>query len=558
MLAVRLTAAPLAALVAALTTILGADLAAQTCTPPAHPRIAEVLYDAVGDDTGHEFVELFNPTALTLSLAGARLEAGDGSGPGRWTTRWTGAASDSVLPGNRFVIGGALVDPAPHALATLDLQNGPDGLRLVWPDGAIEVVGYGALEFPEYACGDPTVDVASGQALARIPDDADFGSNALDFRAAPPTPGRANQSRRDVAWVAGATRAAPLLAAPGAPVRLAGVLENRGTEPIPAGSLSWVVREAGVAPELAAGMVAVAMAPSDTMGMSVEILNLAPGKRRLLWVASLSGDEAPGNDRDSLWVRIGAGPLRLTEIQFHPAAGEGEWVEVVNAEDAPLDLDAYGFADRAGHPGHPSPGGMLAPDSLAVLAQDRAALLARFPELDTLRVVRVSPWPSLNNSDDATGVADVASVLEADGTPCDQLAYSAAGVPAGVPLERDGDGLWSPSPVAGGTPLAPPRPRAAVAGRFEVEPRRVRASGGEARLRWDLPWPRARVACVLYDLAGRPRGQVLAETAVAGRGELRWAPRDLPVGLYLVVLRARAESGEGSLAVTRPIRVEAR
>src|SRR5215470_15788844 len=146
---------------------------AQSCSPALHPRIAEVFYDAAGDDTGKEFVELFNPSGLTLPLAGARLEVGDGSGPSRWTTRWTGATGDSVAAGGRFVIGGALIGVTPDALATLDLQNGPDAVRVLWPDGTSETVGYGALEFPEYYCGAPAIDVASGDALARIPDDAD-------------------------------------------------------------------------------------------------------------------------------------------------------------------------------------------------------------------------------------------------------------------------------------------------------------------------------------------------------------------------------------------------
>src|SRR4029077_16322020 len=101
-----------------------------------HARIAEGLYDAAGDDTGREFVELYNLGPTALSLAGARLEAGDGSRPGRWSLRWTAGEGDSIGAGGRFVIGGSLVDPPPDALVPLELQNGPDAVRLVWPDGA--------------------------------------------------------------------------------------------------------------------------------------------------------------------------------------------------------------------------------------------------------------------------------------------------------------------------------------------------------------------------------------------------------------------------------------
>src|SRR5882672_12080740 len=124
--------------------------AALSCAPAMHPIVSEVYYDAPGVDTGYEFVEIWNPGDAPVSLAGLRIEAGDGAGPGRWTLKWTGLAVDSVAPHGRFVLGGSLVVPVADRVITLDLQNGPDALRLVWPDGATEVVGWGELDFPEY------------------------------------------------------------------------------------------------------------------------------------------------------------------------------------------------------------------------------------------------------------------------------------------------------------------------------------------------------------------------------------------------------------------------
>src|SRR3989442_7180536 len=126
-----------------------------------------------------------------------QIEAGDGAGTGSWTLRWTGGSGDSLMPHARFVLGGALVVPAADRVVTLDLQNGPDAVRLVWPDGAAEVVGWGAHDFPEYYCGEPALDVAGGQSLARIPDAATTGSNAGGFRAAGPSPGAANARAPD-------------------------------------------------------------------------------------------------------------------------------------------------------------------------------------------------------------------------------------------------------------------------------------------------------------------------------------------------------------------------
>src|SRR5215831_16071775 len=114
--------------------------APDACSRLDRPIVAEVFYDATGDDTGHEFVELLNPVATPCSLAGLRLEAGDGAAPGRWTLRRTATLADSIAAGGRFVIGGALVTPPPDAVIALDLQNGPDAVRIVWPDGVTEVV----------------------------------------------------------------------------------------------------------------------------------------------------------------------------------------------------------------------------------------------------------------------------------------------------------------------------------------------------------------------------------------------------------------------------------
>src|SRR5207249_1168951 len=150
--------------------------------------------------------------------------------PGRWTLRWTAPAGAMIEAGGRYVVGASRVMPPPAAIVELALQNGPDAVRLVWPDGAVEVVGYGALTPAEYFCGAPAPDVASGLSLARVPDDADLGSNALDFRAATPSPGRANQPRRHVAWAPRSLAIDPENARPGGRVRLTGVAVNAGAD----------------------------------------------------------------------------------------------------------------------------------------------------------------------------------------------------------------------------------------------------------------------------------------------------------------------------------------
>lgn len=514
---------------------LAAALALAACAPAGRAIVAEVYYDAPGDDTGREFVELYNPFATACPLAGVTLEAGDGSAAGRWTLKWTGGAADSVPPGARFVVGGALVSPPANALATLELQNGPDALRVTWPDGAREIVGWGAHEFVEYACGAPAADAPSGFSLARVPDDADFGGNTLDFRPAEPSPGRANQRQRDVALVTGSLASAPEQPGPGEALLVSLRVANAGREPLAEGQLSLVLAGDALAETLALALPA--LGAGETLAVARAAPAGEPGRRRLLARAVLALDEAAGNDADTLALRVGAGPLEVTEIQFHPAAGEGEWVEVRNRSGASLVLAGFTLGDRSS-PGAPLATPLvLAPESLAVLAQDRAALVGAFPGLDTTRVAAVAPWASLNNSDGDDGTADAVVVREADGLPADRVPYAAAGVPAGTPLEKRG-GIWSPASATRGTPLASPREREAGAAAFAVAPRRLRAGERDVQLAWTLPWPRGRVTVELYDLSGRRAARLLDDVASGAADERRVALGALAPGLYVAVLRA--------------------
>ena len=128
------------------------------------------------------------------------------------------------------------------------------------------------------------------------------------------------------------------------------------------------------ASEIFSHAIPAAIAAGESAAFAVETGPLAPGKRTLRVQIALAGGAPAGNDRDSLRIRVGAGPLAVTEIQFHPGAGEGEWVEVKNRDALPLDIAGFRLSDRGASHGVPAGGsGALAPDSLALLAQDRAA-----------------------------------------------------------------------------------------------------------------------------------------------------------------------------------------
>lgn len=534
-------------------------LALATCSPAGRAMISEVFYDAPGDDEGVEFVELFNPGAAPCDLTGVKLEAGDGAGAGRWTTRWTAPAGTVVAPGARYLIGGARVTPTPDAVVELSLQNGPDAVRIVWPDGAAEVVGYGALGWPEYFCGAPAIDVASGQSLARIPDDSDLGGNAVDFRAAGPSPGRANLPRRRADWVAGRLAIIPEQPPPATAARLHGSVRNAGAEPWSPGELEVVVTEVrdgapGLVTRIPLGAGAM---PGDTLDLDVSIQGLGAGAVTLRLGLELTGEEGPPS-LDSLRVRVGAGPVEITEVQFHPAHGEGEWVEIANRTHGALDLRGHTLLDRSDTRGVPDTAARCPAESLCVLAQNRPALLAAYPELDPSRVWSVRPWPALNNSNDETGTADAVRWRDADDLPSDRVDYSATWAPSGVPIERAADGAWRASLDPGGSPGRPGREPSPIAGVFALARPVVRSSDGAARMIWFLPWPTSDIRVDAYDLSGRHAGVLLPSTRVASRGERNLPIAPLQPGLYVLLLRAQAPSGDSTLAARRVLRVAGR
>lgn len=175
---------------------------------PAHAQgapavvINEVLYDAVGSDTGHEWIELYNAVGETVSLRGWHIErAGT-----QFVSVFTFPDGVTIAPGGFLLVGESAVEGA-DVSTPLAFQNGgsaTDGMRLVNDaGGVVDVLLYDAPNtngLPDES-GNPGMsfapDVAEGHSLARVPDGADTNASGADFvESADPTPGAANGSSR--------------------------------------------------------------------------------------------------------------------------------------------------------------------------------------------------------------------------------------------------------------------------------------------------------------------------------------------------------------------------
>jgi hypothetical protein len=154
--------------------------------------INEVFYNPLGADAGKEFVELYNPGESSLSLDGYVLESGNGANPNDWTVEWASGQGDRILAKGYFLIAESNYSTADF-LADLDLQNGPDAVRLRKNSTIIDLVGYGSHQYPEYFEKTPAKLAREGFSLARS-DGIDSGNNSFDFSESLPSP---QSSRED-------------------------------------------------------------------------------------------------------------------------------------------------------------------------------------------------------------------------------------------------------------------------------------------------------------------------------------------------------------------------
>lgn len=497
----------------------------------------EVLYDPEGADGDGEFVELIAAGPESLALAGLRLEFCNGANPGAWELLWSGELR--LAPGALFLLGEPAVAGADVTLA-LDLQNGPEAIRLCRGEETLDLLGYGEGLDPSLYEAWPAAD-PSGLSLARQPDGVDTDQNALDWFSATPSPGALNLPPFRAAFESVAPPWLPI--APGAPCSLAVTGVNTGAATWPAPLVLAVDGLArGALPVAAAGERASARIalPALPMGEHALVLELR--------------DPAGGlADSLGLPLRVGLGPLVIDELLFAPLTGASEWVEC--RARAPISgLEEYRLADLGGSEARfrPPP---LATDERLLLCADREALLAAEPGLDPGRVLELSPWPSLANTGSAAespGWTDGLRLDYPDGRRADALLYRGDWIPArGVSLERvaefgAGDcAPWVACPL-GTSPLAgsgAPAPSAAAGLRLAPNP----FDPERERVWVDLRAPGEALELRIFDAAGRPV-QTLAGSLDAGLARLVWDGRDaqgqaLADGAYPLLARWRDGAG---------------
>jgi len=517
-------------------------------SPCAQVVINEVFYDPVGSDTGGEFVELLNCGRVGVALGGWTVETGNGANPDDWTVEWIGDDFDHLGPGEFFLIGESDVLPAPDFVTPLDLQNGPDGVRVTDGEMEIDVVGWGEPLFSEYYEGTPAGDVPSGSSLARSPDCYDHDDNFSDMEAAPiPTPGARNAPEIDLAIEI--VHAGPVVLDESSPVALRLTVENTGSLTVDAGTTRVdVFIDGGDEPSLFAS-VTDSLAPRDTLGIDAAVW-AACGYHEVVAVVATPGDSDAGNDRAETSFTVGApgGLLKLNEVMFSPEDGSAEWLELVNATAGSVDPSGWLLGDEHewssilwGDLGPVPPGGYV------VAAKDSSASC-----FDGCAVAETERWEALSADDTVV-------LLDRHGTPIETVAYDDSwGGERGVSLERvrhdvspDEPSNWGSSvDPSGSTPCRRNSiflPVSTDGGNLTASPNPFTPDGDGSDDRtvisYELPVARATVRLSVFDVRGRERITLLDHAPSASRSDLIWEGTDskgvvLPSGMYIVRLEA--------------------
>ena len=507
--------------------------------PPARAALVinEILYDPEGPDRGFEWLEIYNTGPWPATLEGVALEAGDGSGPDRWTRTWVGSPGEWIDAGGWCVVGGPWHGRAACSPGVLELQNGPDGVRLVREGLELDRVGWGELAEREYCEGNPADAVGSGKSLARREDGRDTDDNRADFAEAVPTPGSWNHPARDLA--VRLTRPGPpipLSAGAGA-VRAVVRLENRGTGTVPLEEIRLLI-DGGLLPPDSAWLSGL-LAPGLALEREVTLDKAGDaGLRTWTCAARWSGDLVPEDDADTLYGWVGPSPLRISEIAPRPRPGGTEWVELESADELNLHLVSAG---------------RIVPRGRGVHARE----LVPAPW--------VGAWPTLNDTATKGEGADTLWLADPSGLVTDWAVYGTTAAEetwirlSGAPVDAGLDAWVAADGPTGGTPGLP-NPAAATT--IPLPPEDPGNDGAAISLQrnpggaW-LPLPPAlsgsRRVVRLLRLDGSTAGEF--ETAPgAAQSWARWdgrAPdgRVCPAGVYL--LETRIIDDDGRARTTR-------
>ncbi|WP_118766273.1 ExeM/NucH family extracellular endonuclease [Cellulomonas rhizosphaerae] len=329
--------------------------AASAAVSPSAPAIINEVYGGGGNGGAtlkQDFIELYNPGASPVSLAGWSVQYASASGTSWATTALTGSipAHSHYLVAEALGAGGSVDLPTPDVVGTIAMSGTAGKVALVNATTAlacgsacsnaasvVDFVGYGTAN--DKAGTAPTPATSATNSVSRNAQHANTADNGADFTAGTPTPLNSGSTPTDptdpgtpktIAEIQGTGSASPLV---GQTVTTNGVV----TAAYPTGGINgYVIQAAGTGGPLGDATASQGLfvyspstAGSVTIGDHVEVTGAVSEFAGLteLTVTSAAGltkidDEATVTPTTGAWPTTAAGREALESMLFAPT---GDW-----------------------------------------------------------------------------------------------------------------------------------------------------------------------------------------------------------------------------------------
>jgi len=410
--------------------------------------INEIMYDPEGSDSGFEWIELYNDSETTLNLENWEIE----NAGSEFVTIFS-FPEIYILPQSFILIGEENVENT-DIQTILAFQNGgseTDGVRIVSADGNYtDTILYDEPNdnFLPDDSGDTAVyfadDVQSGFSLARIFDGLDTNNCASDFSGCEsPTPSFTNSFPIDLAIES------LLISQISDDYWVTFLVSNLSTFPVD--NLN-----SNVDIYLNSNLLAVVNLPEipagDTIEINENIGSLLDNYHIISIYLIFIHDNNLENNTMQVSLLSGQSFIVINEILFKPESSNQEWVEIYFREHVDNFVDNLIIEDAAG--GKIRFSKELHEAEYYVVCSNAMDLKNYYNLSDTLNIIEVTSWTTLNNGDETLYLKD------SFGTVLDSTSYSFNNFQENYSLERidpytDENAIWGISQAeSGGTPTS--------------------------------------------------------------------------------------------------------
>lgn len=311
---------------------------------------------------------------------------------------------------NTGVWGDGANETFPVVQATLTLLNQLDYVRLFSPQGDTSAFGW-------------AIDPGDGISIERVhPNRYTELDNVMPcVDPSGSTPGRPNSVLASPNMLAIPFASMVPEADWGTPIECLVDVRNVGLGRSTAATVSMLEDMAPTIPEfLPVGITEAAVAPLDEGEAAFFNLTWSdppPGRHRVRWAVHRDGDTLNQTDPRILIIHHSQPLIIVSEFLANPEDGPGEWIEISNRADFPIDMTSVRIGDERSFGTLPPMSGKIPSGAYWVLAQDEFAFRSFYPDFDGI-VLEIIGWQTLNND------GDLIRLIGADGEIIDSTRYT--------------------------------------------------------------------------------------------------------------------------------------